>query len=71
MITEISVSRSGVSDDQFLVFIDANRDLYLTSLRNSPDYTVHKIGTQLISVMWASSDSNVLVGLHDSCYSIW
>jgi intraflagellar transport protein 80 len=72
LITEIAVNRSGPSaDDKHLVaFIDANRDLYLTLIQSGPDYSLHKIGTQVISVMW-SSECNVLVGLHDSCYSIW
>lgn len=72
LITEISVNRSGSSaDDKHLVaFIDINRDLYLSLIQSGPDYAIHKIGTQVISVMW-SSECNVLVGLHDSCYSIW
>lgn len=69
LITDICVNRAGSADDQYLVFIDSNRDLYLTSIRNV-DYTLHKIGTQVTNVMW-SSECNVLVGLHDSCYSIW
>jgi intraflagellar transport protein 80 len=64
------VNRSGSVDDQYLVFIDVNRDLYLTTIRSGSDYKLHKIGTQVTSVMW-SSECNVLVGLHDSCYSIW
>lgn len=27
-------------------------------------------GTQVLSAMW-SSETNILVGLHDDCYSIW
>lgn len=70
LITDICVNRSGSVDDNYLVFIDVNRDLYLTIIRSDSDYKLHKIGTQVTSVMW-SSESNVLVGLHDSCYSIW
>jgi intraflagellar transport protein 80 len=72
LITEIAVNRSGPSadDKNLVVFIDSNRDLYLTAIQSGTDYTLHKIGTQVISVMW-SSECNVLVGLHDSCYSIW
>lgn len=70
LITDVCVNRAGSADDQYLVFIDSNRDLYLTSIRNGPDYNLHKIGTQVTNVMW-SSECNVLVGLHDSCYSIW
>lgn len=67
VITDISVNRNGSFDDQYLVFIDSNRDLYLTSIRSGSDYNLHKIGTQVTSVLW-SSEVNVLVGLHDSCY---
>lgn len=70
LITDVCVNRAGSVDDQYLVFVDSNRDLYLTSIRGAPDYSLHKIGTQVTSVMW-SSECNVLVGLHDSCYSIW
>lgn len=28
------------------------------------------VGTQVISTMWAT-DANILVGLHDSSYTIW
>lgn len=70
LITDVCVNRIGNVDDQYLVFIDTNRDLYLTVIRNGNDYSLHKIGTQVTAVMW-SSECNVLVGLHDSCYSIW
>ncbi|XP_021700852.1 intraflagellar transport protein 80 homolog [Aedes aegypti] len=69
-LVEIAVCRFGNPDDQYLVFIDVNRDLFITSVRSAPDYTIHKIGTQVCTVMW-SSDTNILVGLHDSCYSVW
>jgi intraflagellar transport protein 80 len=70
LITDICVNRAGSVDDQYLIFIDSNRDLYLTAIRSGADFNLHKIGTQVTSVMW-SSECNVLVGLHDSCYSIW
>lgn len=70
VINEVCVNRAGSAEDQYLVFIDSNRDLYLTAIRSGPDYGLHKIGTQVTAVMW-SSECNVLVGLHDSCYSIW
>ena len=44
-IIEISVCRAGDVDDQYLVFIDANHDLYLTSCRNGPEFPLYKIGT--------------------------
>lgn len=69
-VTAVSMCRAGGSDDQYLVFIDVNRDLFLTSIVSGTDFPTYKIGTQVLSVMWAS-ESNILVGLHDSCYSVW
>lgn len=43
-LTEISLCRAGNSDDQYLVFIDKNRDLYITSVRSGPDFVIYKIG---------------------------
>lgn len=69
-LTEISICRNGNSEDQYLVFIDMNRDLYITNVRTGPEFIIYKIGTQVVSVMWGS-ESNILIGLHDSSYSIW
>lgn len=84
-IAEISACRSGTVDDQFVVMIDANRELYITETRNlngnserssiagvsgTTSGEIYKIGTQVTAVMWAS-ESNILVGVHDTCYSIW
>ena len=69
-VIEVDVCRFGNPDDQYLVFIDVNHDLFITCVRSSPDYVVHKIGTQVTTAMW-STDTNILVGLHDSCYSVW
>lgn len=69
-VTAVSMCRAGGNDDQYLVFIDVNRDLFLTSIVSGTDFPTYKIGTQVLSVMWAS-ESNILVGLHDSCYSVW
>lgn len=69
-ILELAVCRAGNNDNQYLCFIDANRDLFLVSIASGPDFAVNKIGTQVISGMW-SSDSNIYVGLHDACYSVW
>uniref|UniRef100_A0A182IK28 Uncharacterized protein n=2 Tax=Anopheles atroparvus TaxID=41427 RepID=A0A182IK28_ANOAO len=69
-VVEVAVCRFGNPDDQYLVYIDANQDLYITSVHSSPEYVTHKIGTQVTTVMW-SSDTNILVGLHDLSYSVW
>ncbi|XP_017489923.1 PREDICTED: intraflagellar transport protein 80 homolog [Rhagoletis zephyria] len=114
-ISEISACRAGTLDDQYVVLIDNNRELYITETRNlnggsggggggggggfnavaavgsgtgggggggsgntdrsssgrtSNCGEVYKIGTQVTTVMWAS-ETNILVGVHDTCYSIW
>ncbi|XP_004524855.1 intraflagellar transport protein 80 homolog [Ceratitis capitata] len=94
-IAEISACRAGTLDDQYVVLIDNNRELYITESRNlngagggaaaaggagnaerglngrnSNCGEIYKIGTQLTTVMWAS-ETNILVGVHDTCYSIW
>jgi len=72
-LAEIAACRAGTSDDQFVAFIDSNRELFVSGSRNlSGERTdeIYKIGTQLASIMWAS-ETNILVGVHDSCYSIW
>lgn len=70
-IIELGVSHAGGnSDNQYLCIIDANRDLYIVPISSGPDFIINKIGTQVISGMW-SSDSNIYVGLHDACYSVW
>uniref|UniRef100_A0A182JPQ0 Reticulocalbin-3 n=1 Tax=Anopheles christyi TaxID=43041 RepID=A0A182JPQ0_9DIPT len=69
-VVEVAVCRFGNPDDQYLVYIDANQDLYITSVHSGPEYVMHKIGTQITTVMW-SSDTNILVGLHDLSYTVW
>ncbi|EDW03268.1 GH11144 [Drosophila grimshawi] len=84
-LAEIAACRAGSADDQFVAFIDTNRELYISETRNlsgnsnaggSADRLanggdeIYKIGTQLTSIKWAS-ETNILVGVHDSCYSIW
>ncbi|XP_019892165.1 intraflagellar transport protein 80 homolog [Musca domestica] len=85
-IAEITACRAGTVDDQFVVMIDNNRELYITETRNlnsssersaiggsisgSTSGEIYKIGTQVTTVQWAS-ESNILVGVHDTCYSIW
>lgn len=84
-ISEIAACRAGTVDDQFVVMIDTNRELYITETRNLNSNNersniagisgptsgeIYKIGTQVTTVKWAS-ESNILVGVHDTCYSIW
>lgn len=43
-VNQIAVSRAGNLDDQYLVFVDNNRDIFCTSLRNGSNFVIHKIG---------------------------
>ncbi|KAM7352319.1 intraflagellar transport protein Oseg5 isoform 2-T2 [Cochliomyia hominivorax] len=83
-IAEVAACRAGCADDQFVVLIDINREMYITESRNLNNMErtnltgitakatgdIYKIGTQVMTVKWAS-ESNILVGVHDACYSIW
>ncbi|XP_034100878.1 intraflagellar transport protein 80 homolog [Drosophila albomicans] len=76
-LAEIAACRAGNADDQFIAFIDSNRELYISETKNQSasnssngSAEIYKIGTQLTAIKWAS-ETNILVGVHDSCYSIW
>lgn len=43
-VQQIAVSRAGTLNDQYLVFIDANRDIYCLSLTNDSHFEIFKIG---------------------------
>lgn len=84
-LIEVAACRSGSVNDQFVVMIDANGDLYIVENKSLSERSqdniksvsaihdnaeIYKIGTQVTSVRWAS-ETNILVGLHDTFYSIW
>jgi len=72
-LVQIAACRAGSPEDQFVAFIDSNRELFVSESRNLNSERIdeiYKIGTQLTAIMWAS-ETNILVGVHDSCYSIW
>lgn len=81
-IAEIASCRAGTVDDQFVAMLDSNRELYITETRNlngnneraniagATTGEIYKIGTQVTAIKWAS-EVNILVGVHDNCYSIW
>lgn len=70
-VTQVAVCRAGIQEDQYIAFIDVNRDLFCTLIQsNGANFEFYKIGTQLVAFMW-SSEANILVGLHDSSYSVW
>lgn len=48
-VQQIAVSRAGTIDDQYLVFVDSNRDIFCTSLKNGSNFEIHKIGTDFTS----------------------
>lgn len=43
-VQQIAVSRAGNKDDQYMVFIDTNRDIFCTSLANGSHFDIYKIG---------------------------
>lgn len=49
-ITEIAVGRAGNPEDQHIVFIDTNRDLYIFSVADGQDAPIYKIGKYLLRI---------------------
>lgn len=47
VVVEVSVSKAGHSDNQYLIFVDVNRDLYITLIQNGPDFIINKIGKHI------------------------
>lgn len=43
-VQQIAVSRAGTIDDQYMVFIDTNRDIFCASLKNGSNFEIYKIG---------------------------
>lgn len=44
-VQQVAVTRAGAISDQYMVFIDGNRDIFCTSLKNGSNFEIHKIGT--------------------------
>lgn len=49
-VHQIAVSRAGTIDDQYLIFVDTNRDIFCTSLKNGSNFEIHKIGEHFETV---------------------
>lgn len=52
-IKQIAVSRAGKQDDQYIVFIDNNRDLFGAEIKNDSDIEMEKIGKRVCSIWLA------------------
>lgn len=44
VVQQIAVSRGGNQDDQYLIFIDANRDIFCATLKSDANFEIYKIG---------------------------
>lgn len=44
IVQQVAVTRAGTINDQYMVFIDANRDIFCTSLKNGSNFDIYKIG---------------------------
>lgn len=84
-LVEVAACRAGSASDQFVVMIDVNAELYIVENKFGAERPqdalkamavahdaaeIYKIGSQVTCVQWAS-ETNILVGLHDTFYSIW
>ncbi|XP_066597521.1 intraflagellar transport protein 80 homolog [Prorops nasuta] len=69
-ITRLALNQIGSMNDRQLALIDANKDLYLLSIRSSGFGRVCKIAAMTYDIAWAS-DANVLAAMLDATLSVW
>lgn len=43
-VQQLAASRAGSIEDQYVVFVDRNRDLFCTSLKTDSQFEIYKIG---------------------------
>ena len=67
-ILELKLSQYGTQADRMIVYVDRNRDLYLSNLR--PGSAPHKIATMTTSIKWHDTHS-CLAAITDGCLSTW
>lgn len=44
VVQQIAVSRGGNQNDQYLIFIDGNRDIFCAALKTDANFEIYKIG---------------------------
>uniref|UniRef100_A0A8C3FL00 Intraflagellar transport protein 80 n=1 Tax=Chrysemys picta bellii TaxID=8478 RepID=A0A8C3FL00_CHRPI len=70
-ITEIALDQKGLTNERKIVFIDKNRDLYITSVKRfGKEQKIIKIGTMAHTLAW-NDTSNILCGLQDTRFTVW
>ncbi|XP_048718711.1 intraflagellar transport protein 80 homolog isoform X2 [Caretta caretta] len=70
-ITEIALDQKGITNERKIVFIDKNRDLYITSVKRfGKEQKIIKIGTMAHTLAW-NDTSNILCGLQDTRFTVW
>ncbi|XP_038273153.1 intraflagellar transport protein 80 homolog isoform X2 [Dermochelys coriacea] len=70
-ITEIALDQKGITNERKIVFIDKNRDLYITSVKRfGKEQKIIKIGAMAHTLAW-NDTSNILCGLQDARFTVW
>ncbi|KAL7303838.1 hypothetical protein TKK_0003962 [Trichogramma kaykai] len=69
-VLALALNYVGEVADRQLALIDANRDLFLISIRATGFGRVCKIAVMAQNIAWAT-DANVLAGMLDSSLSVW
>lgn len=44
IVQQIAVNRGGNQNDQYLIFIDGNRDIFCAALKTDANFEIYKIG---------------------------
>ncbi|KAG7208843.1 hypothetical protein KM043_015029 [Ampulex compressa] len=70
IVTQIALNYFGGPNDRQLALIDANKDLYVVSIRVAGFGRVCKIAAMAHNIAWAT-DANVLAAMLDATLSVW
>ena len=70
-ITEIAVDQCGPAAHRQLAFIDKNKDVYLTRIRqHTAANRVVRLGSMVTSMAWNDS-TNMLAAIRDGKFTVW
>ncbi|XP_054838571.1 intraflagellar transport protein 80 homolog isoform X4 [Eublepharis macularius] len=70
-ILEIALDQKGLTNERKIVFIDKNRDLYITSVKRfGKEQKIIKIGTMVHTLAW-NDTCNILGGVQDERFTVW
>lgn len=62
IVQQIAVSRGGNQNDQYLIFIDGNRDMFCAALKTDVNFEIYKIGEGARNLCCLKSEWRLISG---------